>query len=298
MKSISISRSKTFHNCPLQYKYTYVNRFEPEEEVHIDVTDKGLVLHQTFENLLKYENYVNEEASMPHSVADSKTVLAFFKEAMEENKLSEEVAKEFKLKRGLKRWLSFKHDYLDKNGHVMYAEKRYDQVLFGETKTTAILDLLEDCGNGNFIIYDYKTPKTANPSQYKEQLALYAYMMAVTKGIIAPESNEYEKVKEHFKLFVFFPLVDNESETYEACLKEVKFTAKDVENTVEGLKNTVAEIEAFNWEKPAEALQPAVMSFKCNWCKFRGSKPDPSIGFEGCPISCFCQPTDLKFKKA
>jgi len=298
MKSISISKAKTFHNCKLLFKYSYIDKFSPVEEVHVDVTDKGLVLHQTFESLLKYENYEGETVKMPYRQADEKTVLEFFKAAMEENKLSEEVAAEFKLKRGLKRWLSFKHDYLDKTGHTMYAEKRYDQVLFGETKTVAILDLLEDCGNGDYIIYDYKTPKTINMNTYKEQLTLYAYMMAVAKGVIQPESNEYEKVKEHFRLFVFFPLADNDSVDYKDCLKELKFTADDVKNTVEGLKNTVSEIDAFDWSKPAEALQPVKMDFKCNWCKFKGSRPQPEIGgFQGCPISCFVEPSDMKFKK-
>lgn len=298
MKSISISKAKTFKNCKLSFNYTYINKFKPVEEVHVDVTDKGLVLHQTFEGLLKYENYVGEEAKLPQRQADEKTVLDIFKKAMEDNKLSEQVATQFKLKRGLKRWLSFKHDFLDKNGHIMYAEKEYRQNLFGETSTVAILDLLEDLGDGNYIIYDYKTPKTANPNQYKEQLTLYAYMMAVAKGVIAPESGEYEKVKEHFKLYVFFPLVDVDSVDYKDCLKEVKFTAEDVRNTVEGLKNTCAEIDAFDWSKSAEALQPVKMDFKCNWCKFKGSKPQPEIGFQGCPISCFCEPSEMQFKKA
>lgn len=293
MKSISISRAKTWHYCHLQYDYLYVDKFIPVEQKPIYVQAKGLVLHQTFEKLLKYENYKDELPALPYRQADEKTVLAFFQEAMEENKLPLAEAKEYNLKKGLKRWLSFKHDYLDKNGHIMYAEKQYNENLFDETKTITILDLLEDCGAGKYIIYDYKTPQSVDVSRYKEQLVLYAYTMACVKGIIAPNSEEYEKVVNNFKLFVFFPLAKGESDTYQEFLQPLPFTIKDVEHVITFLKNTCSEIDAFDFTKPAEVLQLSNPGFQCKWCMFCGADAQNEIQskngkvFAGCPITKF-----------
>lgn len=309
MKSISVSRAKTWHSCHLAYDYTYVDKFVPVEQKPIFVTVKGLVLHEVFEELLKYENYKTETdengkeiltPSLPYRQAPQELIDKLLKEKQEANGLPEKEAAEYHLDVGIRRWLDFKHNYLDKTGHVMYSEKEYNEILFGETKTITILDLLEDCGDGNYIIYDYKTPKSVDTNRYKEQLVVYAYMMACVKGIIAPGSEEYEKVAQHFKLYVFFPLVwDNskteydQDESYQAALKPLKFTAKDVQDAIQMLKDTCNEIDAFDFTKPAEVLQPVKLSFQCNWCAFCGTAPQDIYSangkkFEGCPITHFC----------
>lgn len=293
MKSTSISRIKNFKHCPLSYLYTYIDKFVPTEQQPIFVQTKGLVLHQVFESILKYENYKDGEPTLPYRKADTKTVMDTFKAAMEENEFPIDKAIEFNLKLGLKRWLDFKHNYLDKNGHVMYAEKQYNEILFGETKTITILDLLEDCGDGNYIIYDYKTPKSVDVNRYKEQLLLYAYTMACVKGIITPGSNDYDAVKQHFKLFVFFPLVSGNFDTYEKCLKQVEFTANEVKHVVEDVKRTCDIIDGFDFTKPAEVLQLSSPDFQCKWCAFYGAHAQPDTvskngrAFEGCPITAF-----------
>ena len=294
MKSTSISRLKNFKHCPLSYLYTYVDKFAPVEKQPIWVQSKGLVLHETFESILKYENYENDETPiLPYRIADNETVLNFFKKAMDENEFPIDKAIEFNLKLGLKRWLSFKHDYLDKTGHVMYAEKQYNEILFGETKTITILDLLEDCGDGNYIIYDYKTPKSVDVERYKEQLVLYAYTMACVKGITTPGSEDYEAVVKHFKLYVFFPLVTGNFETYEKCLKQLNFTAADVANVMEDVKKTCSIIDGYDFTRPAEVLQLSSPDFQCKWCAFYGAHAQPEIKskngrpFEGCPITEF-----------
>lgn len=304
MKTISISRAKCFAYCHLQYDYTYVDKFVPVEQKPIYVQAKGLVLHQTFENLLKYENYKNEIPTLPYRRASDEIVLDYFKKAMEENKLPIKEAQEYNLKLGLKRWLSFKHDYLDKNGHIMYSEKQYNENLFGETKTITILDLLEDCRNDNYIIYDYKTPQSVDVKRYKDQLVLYAYTMACVKGLITKESTDYQTVVDHFKLKVFFPLMNGEHETFEKCLVDLPFKASDIENIINKLKDTCASIDAFDFNKPAEVLQVSNPSFQCKWCAYCGSKAQPEIHskngkvFAGCPITNFLgmMPTNEKFK--
>lgn len=304
MKSISISRSKTWKYCHLQYAYIYVNKFVPKDQQPIYVQTKGIVLHQVFENLLKYENYKDDVAELPYRQASEQIVLQYLKEAIEENKLPLKEAKEYNLKLGLKRWLSFKHDYLDKTNHIMYSEKQYNEVLFGETKTITILDLLEDCGDGNFIIYDYKTPQTIDVKRYKEQLALYAYMIARVKGIIEENSEDYKKVVDHFKLKVFFPLANGEEEDYKKFLVNVPFSELDIKNVIDELKNTCDSIDAFDFNKPAEVLQLSNPGFQCKWCMFCGSKAQPEIfsktgrPFEGCPITNFIgmKPVNAEFK--
>ena len=259
-------------------------------------------MHQTFEHLLKFENYeiinhgkdektgediVEEVAKLPYRQAPMEEIMKIFQAAVEENHLTAKAAKKYNLKKGIKRWLSFKHDYMDKRGHVFYAEKKYEEYLFGNTKTTAILDLVEDNGDGTFNIYDYKTPQKVNLKLYEEQLMTYAYMMAVVKGIIPLNSEDYDAVAKHFNLYVFFPLIDGDHEDYGPSLKQVKFTGAKVKNTIEHLKAVCAEIDAFDFTKSAEALMPPKVEFTCNWCNYCGAKPNPAIGFEGCPITAF-----------
>lgn len=294
---------KTFKHCPLEYLYTYEEKFVPVEKQPIWVQSKGLVLHETFEALTLYENYPNPtldeetglktygEPVLAYRKADLTTVMNAFKTAMENNDFPIEKAEEYQLKLGLKRWLSFKHDYLDKRNHKLYAEKRYEEILFGETKTITILDLMEDCGDGNYIIYDYKTPKSIDLSRYKDQLLLYAYTMACVKGLIEAGSEDYETVVNHFKVFVFFPLVNLKTETYEKCLQELTFNAEDLEEVMKDVKKTCDIIDGFDFSKPAEVLQVNNPNFQCKWCSFCGSKPQPDTlsqkgrPFEGCPIT-------------
>lgn len=317
MKSTSISRIKNFKHCPLSYLYTYVDKFTPVEKQPIWVQTKGLVLHQTFENVLKYENYPDGtlditdekelakiEPVLPYRVADNETVLKIFKQAMEDNNFPIEKAKEFNLKLGLKRWLDFKHNFLDKNGHIMYAEKEYKEVLFGETKTTTILDLLEDCGDGNYIIYDYKTPASIDMDRYKSQLILYAYTMACVKGIIKAGSSDYDEIVKHFKLKVFFPLVIGKFESYEKCLVDLQFTANDIKTVMDDVIKSCSTIDGFDFTRPAEILQLPCPDFQCKWCTFYGSLPQPNIksqggrAFEGCPITAFAgvTPNNTEFE--
>lgn len=305
MQNISISRAKTFHNCHLLYNYKYVNKFTPVNTTPIWVTLKGSVLHETFERLLKYENYKEETPTLSYRRADNNVVEEIFQNVLKENNFPLEKVEEFNLKKGINRWLSFKHDFLDKNNHILYSEKEYNENLFGETNTIAILDLMEDLGNNNYIIYDYKTPKSIDISRYKAQLVLYAYVIARVKGIIKDEKDEdYQKVVDHFKLKVFFPLADKINDDYKNLLKEINYTAKDVKETITFLKNTVKEIDNFDFSKSAEVLQTSNPGINCKWCEFAGSSPDTLLisengyKFQGCPITKFCgmKPLSEKFQ--
>lgn len=297
MDSISVSRAKQFHNCKLAYKYKYVDKWEPEVKVPADVTNKGLVMHETFEALTHYENY-NEpvvdadgkpdwgEPVKAYRQATLPIIMDAFRHAMEENKLPIEAAEKYNLKRGIKRWLSFKHDYLDPRGTILYAEKRYDREIFTGVNTITILDLLEDKGDGNFVIYDYKTPQKANASNHSKQLMVYAYMMAIVKGLIEVGSTDYQTVADHFRCYIFFPLCDGDHEDYKDSLKECKFKAADVQKAIEDMQQTIVDVDAFDFTKSAEALQPTKPDFKCSWCDYCGSDKQAD-GFEGCPITKF-----------
>ena len=329
LKNTSVSRIKNFKNCPLAYLYTYVDKFAPVEKQPIWVQAKGLVLHEVFEILTIEENYIGtgefntfevekdfEEpcwwkyfggfvrAGIAHApvIEAAKTVqrtvttdqiLEAFEQAMRKNDFPIEKAIEFDLKKGIRRWLSFKHDFLDNRKTQLFAEKRYEEILFGETKTITILDLLEDNGDGTYTIYDYKTPKSVDVSRYKEQLCVYAYTMACVKGLITPGSRNYEAVTKHFKLKVFFPLINLKTEKYDKCLAEVPFTAEDVEDVLESIIKTCDIIDGFDFSKPAEALQKSNPNFQCKWCAFCGSEPQPETvskdgrAFEGCPITSY-----------
>lgn len=293
IKNISVSKAKAFHACPLSFNYKYINKFEMVNPVKDPATTKGLILHEVFEKTLIYENYENGtplpiDQLSKRKIANEQVVLDIFKKAMETYKFSVEDAVKYNLKLGIKRWLSFKHDYLDKKNHVFFAEKRYNEALFDGVKTVTILDLLEDNGDGTFTIYDYKTPVSINISNYKAQLITYAYQIACVKGIIKPGDTDYNKIVKNFKLYIFFPLCTGDHEDYEPCLKLCKFDEEDVKKTIEDLKQTCTDIDTFDFNKSAECLQPPKMdNFNCRFCDYLGAAPQPDIKFEGCPISYF-----------
>lgn len=285
MTNISVSKAKTFDSCKLQYKYKYVTKFNREIPKQVDVITKGLVMHKCFEDLVNYENYDNGKAGSCQRKATPDFVMQVFKNAVEDHKLSKDAVMSYRLGLGLKRWLSFK-EYLDKRGNTLYAEKEYERVIFGEAKTKCVLDLLEDLGNDKYIIYDYKTPLKANASNYAKQVAVYAYMMAIEKGFIEVGSNDYKTVADHFDGYIFFPLVEGDHEDYEKCLKKVTLSEKTIGEAIEWLKSVDATATPFNFNVPAVMLFPAKTP-KCEWCDFEGAAPQPEIGFEGCPLSCF-----------
>lgn len=291
MAKISVSKAKTYGQCKLQFKYTYVPGYKFKPITPKPATDivKGLVLHQTFESLLKYENYQNGVAGKCYRKADEATVLNFLKEAMEDpkNKLSIEDAVNYRIKLGVKRWLSFKKDYLDPRGNILNAEKEYNKDLFIDMATTGILDLIEDEGNGHFVIYDYKTAQKTGVSFYEKQLAIYAYMVALDKGYIEVGSTDWQTVADHFSCYIFFPLAEGDREDYKDSLKPIKFTAEKVEKAVTWLRDCYDGSNSFNWDVGAASLFPSKLSRLCEWCAYYGAQPQPEIGFEGCPLSCF-----------
>ena len=286
MTNISVSKAKTFDTCKLQYKYKYVSRFKREIPKQVDVTTKGLVMHQCFEDLVKYENYENGVAGTCKRKADEAIVLKVFRDAVNQYHLSTEAAVNYRLGLGLKRWLSFK-EYLDKRGHILYAEKEYEKVIYGNTTTKCILDLLEDLGDGKFVIYDYKTPNKANASNHSKQLAVYAYMMAIEKGFIEPGSTDYKTVADHFDCYIFFPLCEGDHEDYSKSLKQLNLSEEVIRKAMEWLQTVDDTASSFDFNQPAVMMFPSTTNNLCDWCDFQGAGPQPEIGFEGCPLTCF-----------
>ena len=316
MSSISVSKMKIYKDCKLQFKYKYIDKWTPAEEKKEDVTAKGLVLHQCFENILKYENYKDGQPGLPYRQISEKEVLKIFKKAMEDNQLSVQAAKDYKLKDGLVRWLDFKHNYLDKRNNLCFSEKEYKRNLFEvldpedeekakkaaeeraknklekeKCSTTAILDLLENNGDGTYTIYDYKTPSKANNSNHKLQLCVYAYMMAVELGLIEFGSEDYQTVADKFTLYIFYPLLEDERKDYKPFLKKLKFEAEDVKKAIESLKESELGIREYNFKASASILMPTTLKYCCDWCEYAGSKRQEINGeiFEGCPLTVWAQ---------
>lgn len=289
MPNISVSKAKTFDTCKLQFKYKYVKdfKFKPLTPKPATEITKGLVLHQCFEHLLKYENYKDGESVGCYRKADEQTTLDILKEAMETNKLSIEDAIKYRVKLGIKRWQSFKKDYLDVRGNKLYSEKEYKKIIFQDANTTSIIDLLEDCGNDKFVIYDYKTPQKTGTSNHEKQLAVYAYMVAIDKGYIEPGSTDWKAVSDHFDCYIFFPLAEGDHEDYKPSLKQIKFTPEKLQAAMEWLIKAYNTSNTMNFDVPSTALFPSKISKLCEWCDFYGAAPQPEIGFEGCPLSCF-----------
>jgi hypothetical protein len=124
------------------------------------------------------------------------------------------------------------------------------------------LDGYFETDDGEYIILDYKTGKTAKSSTYKDQMMLYALAIGQEKGLTL------EEVTQKVKIYLFFPFAPGK---WDRVLLDVLFTVEDLEDLEERKTCVMEEVEG-RWE-PAPTL-----SFMCTFCSFRGLN-------DYCPVS-------------
>jgi hypothetical protein len=164
-------------------------------------------------------------------------------------------------------------------GWTLYKETWENGKLVDKPLVGAIDCLLVAPDKKSAIIIDYKTAATAKADSYKDQLLLYAWMVAKRLHI-----DDYTNVK----CYVFFPLAglkdedENDSKkTAEVMMykmmKQILFTNQDVEAVVSNCENIIKDADNLNLEN-WDSQKNATMSFSCSFCPFLGNK-------EYCPES-------------
>ncbi len=173
MPVYSHSRLSTFENCPLQYKFSYIEEVELEEEEGIEAF-LGSRVHDTLEKL--YQDII-------HSKLDPvEDLLSFFEELWAENwhdniviVRKEYTAEHYKAtgRRCLSDYYKRYHPFDESK---TLALEKLVTMEFGGYKLRGYIDRLSHKRDGHYEIHDYKTARYL-PTQARfdgdRQLALY-----------------------------------------------------------------------------------------------------------------------------
>ncbi|HDH28778.1 MAG TPA: PD-(D/E)XK nuclease family protein [Euryarchaeota archaeon] len=173
MPVYSHSRLSTYENCPLQYKLSYIEEVELEEEEGIEAF-LGSRVHDTLEKL--YQDIM-------HSKLDPvEDVLSFFEELWAENWhdsiviVRKEYTEEHYKATGLRCLSDYYKRYHPFDESKTLALEQLVTMEFGGYKLRGYIDRLAHKQDGHYEIHDYKTAKYL-PRQAKfdvdRQLALY-----------------------------------------------------------------------------------------------------------------------------
>ncbi len=252
----SHSKLSTFEQCPLKFKFRYIDKIKPEIEKTIEV-HLGTAVHDTLEwlyNLIKEGNKVPtiDELITTYSVKW-------------QDEFSNEIVivkKEMSAKDYFNKGVQFLLDYYVKHqpfkDGTIECEKRIVIELDENTKIQGYIDrLVKNIESGKFEIHDYKTAKTL-PTQKKmdedRQLALYSIAIKEMFG-------ENEEVT-----LIWHYLAHN-----------VKITSH---RTDEQLKNLKQETIDLIRKIESTTVFPYNKMILCNWCEFKSLCPAHKQGLD------------------
>lgn len=280
----SASRVGTFVGCSLRYKLSYVEGWKSTAPVNTQLADKGSAFHEAAE---KYYTGMPEEE---------------FRKLLDENieKYHINVTdpdKDFyyNYEPAIKKFFAFWNFFVvpkEKDGWTVKKEGKVSNVISNES-FIGFLDLCLE-KDDEVIIVDYKTGKSVNANNYKDQQILYAYMKGLERGW------SIEETAQRIKLFIFGPMIEDlESKTVEQNMmrgiKAIEYTAKDMKDIIENhYMKSINAIHTMNWARAMGNVTHA-----CSWCPYCGSKPNDE-GFEGCPVTAaagFMTPEGIEFFK-
>jgi putative RecB family exonuclease len=251
MATFSHSRLSSYKNCPLRYKFAYIDRVKVEVEDTVE-TFLGSRTHEALEKL-----YRNLQFERLLSIGD---VLAFFNREWEKN-WDEKIIivnKEYTAENYRKMGERYLKDYYKRHkpfdkGKILGLETTNTLPLDKEKKYSFYIriDRLMDMGNGVYEVHDYKTnmslPKQEDLDEDR-QLAMYSLW-------VREQFQDFKKVR----LVWHFLAFDKEMESFR--------TKKQLEDLRKNVLEEIREIETTE-EFPANVTR------LCNWCLYRRMCPE------------------------
>ena len=259
----SFSQLQVFLQCPLKYRYQYVDKIPRKEFVESADTLLGKIVHESLEKLYKDINALK---------TPSKEALLEFYHNLRTTKEAETLAHQGEMMIHGEYTID---DY--KHRGAVYLEKYYDKHqpftdikvidteldfvfdLTDEIKFKMIVDRLDKMGD-TFIISDYKTNKklpTQDKDGYIEQLTMYGI------GI----NQKYGKYFEQLKAKLYFLHFDIEDER--------DLTKERMDLVADKYINLIKEIDAAKWSYALgnKKIFPAQQSPLCNYCDYQTMCP-------------------------
>ena len=259
MPVYSFSQINTYTQCPLKYRYQYIDKIPRGEESPSPHLLLWSAVHYALEMLYKKINQFQKPTE--------ENLINIFEDYRQKNKSADMVFPDHSpetvfLTRGRMYLMAYynKHYPFD-DVKVVMTEWR---IVFsldeeGKLKFRGVIDRLDKIWN-TFIINDYKTNQqlpTEDKEQYREQLTLYALWVQEKYG------KYYENIKARL-YFLHFDIID-----------EWEISDEDVKKVSNKYQNIVKEIEEkrfyFNMGND-DAFTPQESAL-CKWCEYMSICP-------------------------
>tara|TARA_Y100000031_G_scaffold127432_1_gene145091 strand:+ start:6132 stop:7307 length:1176 start_codon:yes stop_codon:yes gene_type:complete len=248
MKTYSNSKLSCFEQCPLKFKFNYIDKIETEIEDTVEAF-LGSRVHETLEKLYKDLKF--------QKLNSLKELLAFFNEEWKKNWndgiviVRGEYDQENYRKMGEKFITDYYNRYKPFNHTTTIGLETQNFVDIGGYKIHVRIDRLAMAEDGVYEIHDYKTSNSL-PTQDKldgdRQLAVYAYGVKT----MYPDAKKVKLVW-HFLAFDKVMSSERTDKQLEQLKTEVLEVIKDIEQCKE---------------------YPANESSLCQWCEFRPMCPN------------------------
>ncbi|MCE5210923.1 MAG: PD-(D/E)XK nuclease family protein [Deltaproteobacteria bacterium] len=249
MPTFSNSRLSTYEQCPLKYKYQYIDKIKVEESNTVEAF-MGSRVHDALEKLYR------DLKLQKHNMLEE--LLQYYNDQWAKNWTDDIkiVRKDYTAENYRKTGEKCIADYYNKYDPFKERVLGIETVEYvnldpaGEFKWNVRMDRLDDCGQGRYEIHDYKTGGSLPRQDHMDedrQLALYSLW-----------------VRENFKDAEKVELVWH----YLAFDRELRSerTAEQLENlreeTLQAVKNVISAKEF-----------PANESNLCNWCEYKNICP-------------------------
>ncbi|HNG97195.1 MAG TPA: PD-(D/E)XK nuclease family protein, partial [Candidatus Absconditabacterales bacterium] len=263
MAKYSTSQVQTYIQCPLKYRYKYVDKIPVEEFVETADIVLGKIVHASLEKLYKDVN--NMKIPSKEQLLEYYHGLRSEKEKEAKDKGGEIVIHgEYTVQDYKARGESYLKKYYDKHSpfediKVIDTELNFVFELEEGISFQGIIDRLDKVGD-TFIISDYKTNKrlpTEDKDGYIEQLTLYGI------GIRQKYGKYFEKIQA--KLYFLHFDIEDERELTQEKLDQVLEKYKTIIKEIEKKK----ELFALGNKKVFEAKQGTL----CRFCDYQSICP-------------------------
>jgi len=253
MVCYSHSRLSTFENCPLQYRFRYIDKIKPDFENSIEGL-LGTKVHDTLEWIylqVKQDKIPELDDALHHYVQN------WNKDYNSNIKIVKDLPAQEYFQKGIKCIIDYFKTHHPFRDGTLETEKKVFLDSEGKYKLIGFIDRLVHNKDSNiFEIHDYKTAnslKSQGELDKDRQLALYSLAIR----------NEFPQAQDVHLIWHF--LTFNKKITSIRTIDQLDTLKQDIIQLIDKIEST--------------AEFPPQVSILCKWCAYRSNCPMFSKGF-------------------